>query len=262
MAIAGAAVTGVYAACMSIVAFANPLMSGLGNSMMPRSVLAWKNGGGPALWHEAIGNAVLIAALMTAFSLAVLVAGEHVMHFLYHGTEYEGHGHTLTVLALAMFSGTLGAPASIALATMERPRAIVAAGAVGAAVTVGLRLAIDDAMGSVGCCLWSARRRRGRHRRTLGGVLHACSKGLRPDTCRARAATTLRSTPTTAARGRPLWDHENHRRDTWTLKSFLTSGRSSTWKASGNSGMRRGFPGPRPSAGAAIKHPVPPNIAS
>ena len=121
---------------MSIVAFANPVLSGLGNSMMPRSVLAWKNGGGPGLWREATGNAVLIAALMTPFSLAVLVAGEHVMQFLYHGTEYEGHVQTLTVLALAMFSGALGAPASIALATMERPRAIVTAGAVGAAVTV------------------------------------------------------------------------------------------------------------------------------
>src|SRR5205807_1108115 len=44
MLIAGAAVTGVYAACMSIVAFANPLIFGVGNILMPRSVLAWKSG--------------------------------------------------------------------------------------------------------------------------------------------------------------------------------------------------------------------------
>jgi O-antigen/teichoic acid export membrane protein len=136
MAIGGAVVTGVYAACMSIIAFVNPLMHGLGNSMMPRSVLAWRTGGGPELRHEAVRNAVLITAVMTAFSLAVLVAGEHVMHFLYHGTEYEGHGHTLTILALAMFSRAVGVPASNALASMECRRGIVTVGAIGAAVTV------------------------------------------------------------------------------------------------------------------------------
>ena len=136
--IAGAAVTGVFAACMSIVAFANPPLQGLGNTLMPKMVLAWKNGGGPALWREAIRNTVLIAALVASFSLAVLVAGEHVMHFLYQSREFEGHGHTLTVLALALSAGALGVPASFALATMERPRAIVAATTVGAVLTVVL----------------------------------------------------------------------------------------------------------------------------
>src|SRR5581483_8839465 len=49
-----------------------------------------------------------------------------VMQFLYHGKEYEGHGQMLTVLALAVFATTAGMPASFGLATMGRPRAIVA----------------------------------------------------------------------------------------------------------------------------------------
>jgi O-antigen/teichoic acid export membrane protein len=138
MAMAGAAVTGVYAACMSIVGFANPLMIGLTNVLMPKSVLAWKSSGGPGLWHEAIRSAVLVAALLGSFSLVVLLAGDHVMRFLYHGKEFEGHGHLLTVLAVAMSLGTLGMPASIALATMERPRAIVMIGVVQAVLSVTL----------------------------------------------------------------------------------------------------------------------------
>jgi O-antigen/teichoic acid export membrane protein len=137
-AIGGAAVTGVYAACMSVVGFANPLLMGIANVVMPKLVLAWKRGGGPGLWHEAIRNTALIAALMMAFSLAVLFGGEHVMGILYHGKEYEGQGQTLIVLVLAMSLGALGNPASTALLTMERPRPALVIVTVEAVVTVAL----------------------------------------------------------------------------------------------------------------------------
>jgi len=137
-AVGGAAVTGVFSACMSIVGFANPLMIGLFNIIMPKYVLAWKHGGGPRLWHETIRSTALIAALMTAFSLAVLLVGEDVMRFLYHGKDFEGHGQTLTVLALAISFGSLGTPAQIALATMERSRALMLNTAVQAVVTMVL----------------------------------------------------------------------------------------------------------------------------
>ncbi len=108
----------------------------LGNVFTPKLRLAWKNNGGPGLWHQAVRNTVLIASLILPLSLAVLVVGEPVMRFLYPGTEYEGHGYTLTVLALVMFSSALGMPASIALGTLKRPRAIVTTGIVGAVLTV------------------------------------------------------------------------------------------------------------------------------
>jgi O-antigen/teichoic acid export membrane protein len=136
--IAGAAVTGAYAACMSIVAFANPLLQGLGNTWMPRSRLAWKNGGGQALRLEVLHNATLVAAVMTTFCLAVLIAGTPVMNFLYHGKEYAGQGATLTVLTLALFAGAIGGPPTAALAIMERPLAIVTVAAAGAVLTVVL----------------------------------------------------------------------------------------------------------------------------
>jgi O-antigen/teichoic acid export membrane protein len=133
---AGAAVTGVYAACMSIVSFADPLIFALGNVFTPKLRLAWKNDGGPGLWHEALQNTVLIASVILPLSLALLVMGEPVLRFLYPGTEYEGHGHTLTVLVLVIFSSALGMPASIALGTLKRPRAIVTTGIFGAVFTV------------------------------------------------------------------------------------------------------------------------------
>jgi O-antigen/teichoic acid export membrane protein len=113
-------------------------MGGLINIFMPKAVLAWKHGGGPGLWHETIQNAALIAAVMTAFSLVVIFAGEQAMRILYHGKEFAGHRQTLVVLALAMSVGALGTPASIALATMKRPRPIVVVTTVEAFLTTAL----------------------------------------------------------------------------------------------------------------------------
>jgi O-antigen/teichoic acid export membrane protein len=136
--IAGAAVTGVLTACMSIVAFANPLTFGLGNILAPRSVLAWKEKGGAGLRRQAIRDALLLGAVMAAFCVLVLLAGEDAMRFLYHGKEYEGHGHTVAVLAFATLASAIAMPASNALASMERPYAVAVVGAAGAAVTVVL----------------------------------------------------------------------------------------------------------------------------
>ena len=150
IAIGGAAVTGVYAACMSIVGFANPLMIGFTNVLMPKLVLAWKDGGGPGLWKEANRSAVQIAALTLTFSLAIFVGGEQAMRILYQGKEFEGLGQTLTVLALAMSVGALGMPASIALATMERPRAIVIVTMVAAVLAIALVWALMTKWGLLG----------------------------------------------------------------------------------------------------------------
>jgi O-antigen/teichoic acid export membrane protein len=138
VAVAGAGATGVYAACMSIVAFANPLIVGLGNTLMPRAVLAWNQVGAARLRRQAIQDALLLGAMMTSFSVLVLFAGDDVMRWLYHGKDYEGQGPTITMLALALLAAAVGMPASNALASMERPHAIVWTGAIGAAVTAVL----------------------------------------------------------------------------------------------------------------------------
>jgi O-antigen/teichoic acid export membrane protein len=136
--VGGTALTGAYAACMSIIGFANPLMIGLTNAYMPRLVLAWKQGGGRPLMHEALRNAALIAVLMIAFTITVSAAGEQVMAVLFQGKDFIGHGRTLVVLAVAVSLGTLGTPASVALAAMERPRAIIVITALEALITLPL----------------------------------------------------------------------------------------------------------------------------
>lgn len=138
MILAGAAATGVLAACMSIVNIAAPLILALGNVMVPRSVLAWRKEGGQGLLREAIRNVTRFAAVIAPFCIFMLFGGEALMHRLYPGSEYQGSGLVVAVLAFATFATALGGPASFALATMERPRAIVIVGVIGAVLSIGL----------------------------------------------------------------------------------------------------------------------------
>ena len=140
LAILGAAAAGVYAACMSVVSFANPLIIGIGNILTPRAVLARNNSGVPGLRRQAKFDALFIAATMGTFSVVVFFAGEWIMSMLYPLQEYQGHGVTTAVLSLALLAQAVGIPASSALASMERPKAIFLVGSIGAAVTV--------------CCVW------------------------------------------------------------------------------------------------------------
>lgn len=148
--IAGATVTGVYAACMSIIGFANPVVFGIGNVMTPKLAQAWQRGGGEGIRREAAKNALLLGSLMALFCLLVGAFGESLMELLLPGHEYQDHGAVLMVLAFAMLATATGMPASNALASMERPRAIVIVGGLGAAVTVALVGVLMTEYGLVG----------------------------------------------------------------------------------------------------------------
>ena len=134
--VAGAAVTGLYAACMSVVSLANPVLFGIWNLLTPRSVLAWKDGGAAGLRRRSAKDALLLGGLMGAFCVAVLVAGDGAMRILYPSRDYDGHGHVVTVLAVATLVWALGIPASNALASMERPRPMAAISGLSAGLNV------------------------------------------------------------------------------------------------------------------------------
>jgi Polysaccharide biosynthesis C-terminal domain len=135
---------------MSIVSFANPLIFGIGNVLTPRSALAWKKGGAPALWQAAVNEAVLLAVVVGAFCLIIGVAGDRIIQILYNGLEYAGHWHTLVVLSLAMFALAVSFPAASALATMERPRAVFVVGVLASASTLVLVIAFMAKWGLTG----------------------------------------------------------------------------------------------------------------
>lgn len=149
----GATSTGVFAACMSVVSFANPLISGLGNILMPRAVQVLKQGGLERLRRQILKDSLLLGLAMFLFCAVVLFTGAEIMHLLFPTKTYEGQSLTLTVLALGSLATAVGFPASNALAAMERPRAIVGVGLLAVGVTVGLFWELVPPLGLLGAAL-------------------------------------------------------------------------------------------------------------
>ncbi len=124
----GMEATGVYAACLTVVLFSNPLTLGLSNALAPRTAQAYSEGGGAALRRVVFQTTLLLGTAMAVFCAVVIFAGEDILRVLYNGSQYAGQGHTVAVLSLAMLVSALGMPASGALATVERPDLIFKAG--------------------------------------------------------------------------------------------------------------------------------------
>jgi O-antigen/teichoic acid export membrane protein len=152
-AIVGAAATGVFAACMSVVSFANPLMLGLGNLLIPKAVLAYKEGGAESLLRETVRDALKLGAVIGLFCIVILFAGADIMRLLYHSQAYQGQYATIVLLTLALLPYAIGFPACNGLATMERPQAIVWAGLIGVVITANLIFLLAVGWGLVGAAL-------------------------------------------------------------------------------------------------------------
>jgi O-antigen/teichoic acid export membrane protein len=72
------------------------------------------------------------------------------MYLLFHGAEYAGQGHTVTVLAFALLAAAVGMPVHAALASIERPREIFWLVSLGAALTLALSGSLVFEWGAVG----------------------------------------------------------------------------------------------------------------
>lgn len=168
---AGAATTGTYAACLSIVALANPFVFGFLNLLTPKSVRTLKDMGPEELRRQVLRDSALLAGMMLAFTIFIYFAGETVMSLIYPGENYANQGPVLTVLALASMAGAIGsvgAPAAIALQSAERGQAAAAAAAATCVIGIlassiliprfGLAgaawgLLVTETIGSVSCWL-------------------------------------------------------------------------------------------------------------
>lgn len=146
----GAAVTGVYAACASVVAFANPLIYGICNVLTPKYVGTLKSNDIVTLRRRVACDALLLTAAMAAFCVLVLVLGDRVMRLLYQGAEYAGHSDILVTLSVAALVAVAGIPASLALAAAEHARTYAAIKAAGAILTALLVSALLPKWGILG----------------------------------------------------------------------------------------------------------------
>ncbi|MCE9544629.1 MAG: lipopolysaccharide biosynthesis protein [Planctomycetia bacterium] len=117
----GTTATGVYAACLTVLQFSNPVILGLSNTLIAGCALAFSDGGSKELCRVALRNTLLLGAMMGVFCTVMMFAGEDVMRLVYHGGQYQGHRQVIVLLALSLLAFALGIPATHSLIAIERP---------------------------------------------------------------------------------------------------------------------------------------------
>ena len=126
LAIGGAAVTGLYSACLSIVALTNPFLFGYFNILTPRYVRILKNDGAEGLRRHALRGAMFLGAVTGVFALAVALFGSDILGLMFPGESYQAGAGVLTLLAVAAVAGSMGGTAGVALMAAERGKPLAA----------------------------------------------------------------------------------------------------------------------------------------
>jgi len=123
----GLTATGVFAACMTVVQLANPVLLGLGNVLQPATARAYAEGGMASVRQIVRRGQLSLGLLMTAFLALVIVFGADLIAFLYQGAEYANNDHTIIVLGFVVVVSALELSPSFGLRVIERAELIFVA---------------------------------------------------------------------------------------------------------------------------------------
>jgi O-antigen/teichoic acid export membrane protein len=115
----GTATTGVWAACVGIIAFCNPLFLTMQNSFGPKIAHAFARDGGDALRGYSMQVTKIFGGVLVPFCIALLVFGGDLVAAVY-GSKYTGTGAIVAILAVDFFFAALSFPLSRALFTIGR----------------------------------------------------------------------------------------------------------------------------------------------
>ena len=116
----GAAATGVFAACMTIMQFANPVVLGLATTLGPHAAHAYAEHQAPGLRRVVFQGLIAAAGIMLILCTVLTLSGNLLMNLLYGGGDYAGHVLTIGILALYTFVGTLSICVFQGLMTIHR----------------------------------------------------------------------------------------------------------------------------------------------
>ncbi|HET6878912.1 MAG TPA: lipopolysaccharide biosynthesis protein [Pirellulales bacterium] len=145
----GVSATGDFAAVATIVAFANPIIIGLGNFLMPATAHTYAQSGADGVWRLALRISAWMGAVLGAFCLLVAFAGDWLMTLVY-GERFGGQAGVVTLLALSASFAALGLGAEHGLRAMGRPRAIFLANMLALVVTLSLAAWLVPSQGTWG----------------------------------------------------------------------------------------------------------------
>ncbi len=116
----GTSATGRYAACLSIVMIANPLLIGLNNFLSPQAVHAYHTHGLAGLRKFTWGISAWVTGTLMAITVLLVLFGAKLLIFLY-GQKLVGNELPVTLLALNTLAVAAGLGVENGLIALNRP---------------------------------------------------------------------------------------------------------------------------------------------
>ena len=111
--------TGVWAACVGVVALCNPLLLGLQNSIGPKIAHAYTLEEMEGFRRFSLQTATLFGGLIAPFCVVFLLFGGSLVAGIY-GSKYTGNGFIVSILALNLLISAPAVPLARALFTIGR----------------------------------------------------------------------------------------------------------------------------------------------
>lgn len=121
-ALSGVAAAGLFAACSIVITAANPLLLGLSNILEPRTAKAQMEGHRSELLQIVQRTTVVVCGLLAIYWLAVFLAGETALAWLFNKPQLVGQGHLLATLALVVLLRGFTLAQSLGLRALGAPR--------------------------------------------------------------------------------------------------------------------------------------------
>jgi len=145
----GPAATGVFAACDSIVRFANPIIVGTLNVLTPNAALGFSRGGCHELRRIVRQATFVLGFVMALFSLFIALVGRQLLA-VFFGGEYAKYAAVLLVTVVSQLVAKLAGAPGRGLLVLERPEANLKAQMYGLIMSVCTAVALVPIYGILG----------------------------------------------------------------------------------------------------------------
>ncbi len=116
----GPEATGLLAACQGVLFFANPLLLGMTNFLLPHASHLYTAGGIGELKRLVKYTTRVLILVMGFFCAVMMIWGSKLVYLIY-GHKYTNTGMIVAILALSQFSSSITFPANSALLAIHRP---------------------------------------------------------------------------------------------------------------------------------------------
>lgn len=145
----GIAAAGIWAACLGVLAIANPFLLGLQNYFGPKIARTLVSEGEAGMRRHVFHCNLISSAFMLVFCLIILMTGDRILLLLY-GPKYSGYGFTVFILALSLLVSSLSFPISRGLFTLGRADLDFKINMVGILVMLVVGISLVKALGVQG----------------------------------------------------------------------------------------------------------------